>query len=83
MYNLYKDAGGTDSENKFGRVLTDNGILLAKKSVKGSGVKMRVGVRLLKDDPQWRKGGDDEDIDDYTHKKREHYPPSNYVPPPV
>jgi hypothetical protein len=83
MYGLYKDAGGTDSENKFGRVLTDNGILLAKKSIKGSAVKFRVGVKLLKDDPQWREGGDDENIDDYTPKKREHYPPSNYVPPPV
>jgi phage/plasmid-associated DNA primase len=83
MYNLYKDAGGTDSKVKFGRMLTDNGIIKGVKSVKGFPVKHRIGVAMKVDELQLREGGDDENIDDYTPKKREHYPPSNYVPPPV
>ena len=140
MYNLYTDAGGSDGSIKFGRKLTDNGIFLAQKNVKGNVGTYRVGVKLKKDDekkddenkkkdntlqryellkkkdddedienedntPQKqeiREGDDDEDIeseddddeddddedidnesDNDTPKKKEHYPPSNYVPPPV
>jgi phage/plasmid-associated DNA primase len=83
MYNLYKDSGGTDSQVKFGKMLTDNGIIKGVKSLKGTPVKHRIGVAMKVDELQLREGGDDENIDDYTPKKREHYPPSNYVPPPV
>ena len=89
MYNLYKDSGGTDSQTKFGKMLTDNGILLAQRKVKGTPIKYRVGVSRMDDDvkkpPEWRNDDDDEylDSDDDTPKKKEWYPPSNYVPAPV
>ena len=89
MYNLYKDSGGTDGNSKFKTMLTNNGILPAKRSVKGIKHKYRIGVSIMEDDekkpPEWRNddGDDDTDSEDYTPKKKEWYPPSNYVPAPV
>jgi phage/plasmid-associated DNA primase len=84
MYNLYKDSGGTDSQTKFGKMLTDNGILLAQRKVKGIPVKYRVGVSLLEDDvkhPQMRNTDDDDNIDSEDETPKPWYPPSNYKPP--
>jgi phage/plasmid-associated DNA primase len=50
MYNLYKDSGGTDSQTKFGTMLTKQGILPVQRKVKGSVVVYRVGVSIPRDD---------------------------------
>tara|TARA_R100001198_G_C5235697_1_gene213693 strand:- start:338 stop:2857 length:2520 start_codon:yes stop_codon:yes gene_type:complete len=67
MYSLYKDSGGTDSQTKFGTMLTDNGIILCRKKNKGSHVFFRVGVSMMKDDEKkpidFRS--DDESDDDF------------------
>lgn len=65
MYALYKDGGGTDSMTKFGKLLTENGIILCRKKVNGSHVSYRVGVSKLKDDEVNLNRSDniDDDID--------------------
>ena len=83
MYNLYKDGGGTDSQTKFGKMLTDNGIFPAQRKSKGSVVLYRVGVSRMEDDvkpPNFRDYDSDSDGDDDNSKKAP-YPPSTYVKP--
>ena len=75
MYSLYQDSGGTDSMTKFGKMLTDNGIVLCQKKIKGANVFYRVGVAMLKDDVrtnefQMRSHTEDDDDDKLTPPSR-------------
>jgi hypothetical protein len=64
MYALYKDGGGTDSMTKFGKLLTENGIILCSRKVKGVNITYRVGVSIMKDDGmKFRSDDDDTDSD--------------------
>ena len=90
MYNLYKDGGGMDSVAKFGTMLTNKGIILVRKKIKGCQVSYRVGISMLKDDINdklnFRSDDEDDDSDcdnDFPDPKKPHnYPPSKpYTPP--
>jgi hypothetical protein len=83
MYDLYKDGGGMDSIAKFGSMLTNNGIILCRKKIKGSQFSYRVGISMLKDDINdklnFRSDDEDDDSDcdnDIPDPKKPHnYPP--------
>ena len=52
IYNWYKNKGGCDGEAKFGRMLTDNGILKAQRKIDGRNYVCRVGIRKPRKSPQ-------------------------------
>ncbi len=66
LYGLYKDGGGTDSMTKFGKILTDNGIILCQKKVDGFNKTFRVGLSKMKDDED--DSDDEDDKNDITKR---------------
>ena len=68
MFDLYKDGGGTHSMTKFKKVLSENGIITARKSSNGITKEYYIGVARVEDDddkknnhPEWRDRSHDLD----------------------